>query len=137
MASVLEIISLCLVFILCVICTMSDLRTGLIYNKVLVVFFAIAVILDVIYYGIIRDGLVVDFTANVVVLTVASLFLFFSHSFAGGDCKMLIVLALLYPAGCYLVMNDSRITLIATLAFAIFAGYCYLLCNSVWSIITK
>ena len=50
---------------------------------------------------------------------------------------MLIVLALLYPAGCYLVMNDSRITLIATLAFAIFAGYCYLLCNSVWSIINK
>jgi len=137
MAGVLEIISLCLVLVLCCICTTSDFRSGLIYNKVLVVFFVIAVIFDAVYYGIVFNGLFIDFAANVVAVTVVSLFLFFSHSFAGGDCKMLIVLALLYPAGCYLAVNDSRITLIAALAFAIFAGYCYLLCHSVWSIINK
>ena len=133
----LEVVCLCLIAALCYLCTRSDLRHGMIYNKVLAVFLLLAIALDAVYYGFFVQDLFYDFTVNVLVVAVASLYLFFSHSFAGGDCKMMIVVALLFPARFYWVFGNSNITLVFTIAFAIFAGYCYLLISSIWAIATK
>ena len=132
-----EIACLCLIMVLCYLCTKSDLQSGIIYNKVLVVFFGLAVAVDAVYYGIFVQDLFYDFLLNFVVVAVVSLYLFYSHSFAGGDCKMMIVIALLFPARFCWVIGNSNTTLVFAIAFAIFAGYCYLLGNSIWSIVTK
>lgn len=132
----LETISLCLAFVLCVLCTRSDIRKGVIYNKILVIFFAFAVVIDGLYYGIFAHDIIFDFIPNVLMVAVISLYLFYTHSFAGGDCKMTIVLSLLYPARCYLVYGTSIMTLFFALGFAIFAGYIYLFVSSVRAILT-
>ena len=132
-----EIASLCLAACLCVLCTRSDMREGIIYNKDLVIFLALAVGIDIAYYGFFAQDLLFDFLPNLLVVAVVSLYLFYSHSFAGGDCKITIVLALLYPARYYLVYGRSAITLIFAIGFAIFAGYIYLLVSSIRAIITK
>lgn len=132
-----EIICLCLILVLCFICTKTDLQSGMIYNKVLVIFLMLAGLLDVIYYGIFVQDLLVDFLINVTVVASVSLFLFFSHSFAGGDCKMMLVISLLFPARFYWGIGNSNITFVYVIALAIFAGYCYLLVNSLWAIITN
>lgn len=134
---VLEVICLCLIVSLCCICIKSDLQCGMIYNKVLGVFLILALVLDSIYYGFFVQDLFYDFVINVLVVSVVSLFLFYSHSFAGGDCKMLIVLAFLFPARLYWGFGNTNSTLVFTIVFAIFSGYCYLLVNSLWSIVTK
>lgn len=134
---VLESLSLILLTVLCYLCTKSDLQVGLIYNKVLGIFLALALIVDACYYGFFVHDLFGAFMLNVVVVTVSSLYLFYSHSFAGGDCKMMIVVALLFPARLYWTFGSTNITLVFTLVFAIFAGYCYLLGNSIWAIATK
>ena len=47
----LEIVNLCLAVCLCVICTRSDVREGIIYNKILVIFTVAAGLIDGVYYG--------------------------------------------------------------------------------------
>jgi len=134
---VLEIISLCLMICLCVICTKSDISEGLVRNKVLAAFLCVAIIIDCLYYGFFARDLFFDFLPNLVVVTIISLLLFYSHSFAGGDCKMTIVLAFLYPARYYLVYRESIYTLVFAIGLAILAGYFYLLISSIKAIVTK
>lgn len=134
---ILEVICLCLIAVLCFLCTRSDLQYGIIYNKVLAVFLVFAIILDAIYYGFFAQDLLYDFIINVIVVVVISLYLFYSHSFAGGDCKMMIVIALLFPGRLYWNFGHSNTTLVFAIAFAILAGYCYLLISSIWAIASK
>ena len=133
----LETFSLILVLLLCILSIKSDMSTGLIRNKILSIFIIIGVFLDIIYYGYFATDLFFEFLINFLIVALLSLFLFYSHSFAGGDSKLVIVLALLYPANYYLGYNQTNITLFFVLGFAIFSGYCYLLINSLWSISTK
>ncbi len=51
MTVAIEITQMCLIAALCYLCTRSDLRYGMIYNKVLVVFLVLAIVLDAVYYG--------------------------------------------------------------------------------------
>lgn len=134
---ILEIISLSLITILCYVCTKSDLRFGMIYNRTLATFLLPTLVIDSVYYGFFARDLSTAYLINAAIVSVVSLCLFYSHSFAGGDCKMMIVIALLFPARFYWDVNDSNITLIFVIAFAILAGYCYLLGNALWSIWSK
>ncbi len=133
----LEMICLCLSLVLCIYCTYSDLQKGLIRNKILGIFAIIGIILDIVYYGIYAQDLFADFLFNFLIVTIVCLFLFFSHSFAGGDCKMAVVLSLLYPARNYLTYNQSNKTLLFAIGFAILTGYIYLLIDASRAIVTR
>ena len=133
----LELCFLCLIVALCYLCTKSDLSAGMIYNKILGGFLLLAILLDAVYYGFFVRDMAFEFMVNVGIVAAVSLYLFYSHTFAGGDCKMMIVLSLLFPARWYWCLGTSNATLIFVIAFAIFAGYCYLLGYSVIAIITK
>ena len=133
----LEGICLLLSGCLCIICTRSDLSKGIIPNRIIFIFAACAIILDILYYSLFARDLAFDFIFNLIVVSFISIYLFYTHSFAGGDCKMAIVLALLYPARYYVIYGNNDITLIFALGFALLAGYIYLLINSIMQIVTK
>lgn len=137
MQNILEVISFCLMGVLCFLCSKSDLRDGIIHNKILAVFLGCAIALDAVYYGFFVKDLFRDFALNISVITAVSLYFFYSHSFAGGDCKLIIVLAMLYPARYYLMYGSSRTTLLFAVGLAILAGYCYLFCSSIGAILSK
>ena len=115
--------------------SISDFRNGKIYNKTLVAFLGAAIILDVVYYGFVARDLLKPALLNIAILIVFSLVMFYSHIFAGGDCKLLIVLSLLYPAEFYWLYGNSPVTLLFAPGFAIFFGYIYLLIVSAMNII--
>lgn len=133
----LEILSICLIALLCFICIKSDLKVGLIYNKVLLFFVGCAVVIALVYYGIYVNDLLFYYLINNAIVALVGVYLFYSHSFAGGDCKMTIVIALLFPARYYWWLDNNGFTLMFFIAFAIFAGYCYLLISSVLKIVSK
>lgn len=137
MLNFVEIVSFLLMGMLCIQCTKSDLKFGLIYNRILTIFFGCAVFLDAVYYGFFAKDLFRDFAFNFLVVSLLSLYLFFTHSFAGGDCKLAIVLSMLYPARYYLNYRGNATTLVFAIGLALFAGYCYLLVYSIISIATK
>lgn len=137
MMYLLETVNLCLAICLCAMCSRSDICSGTIHNKTLAVFTAGAVLIDIVYYGFLARDLLWDFLANLTIIVAVSLYLFYSHYFAGGDCKMTMVLALLYPARFYVEYKNSIVTLIFAIGVSIFTGYIYLLGDSVKAILMK
>ena len=83
-----------LLFILCVIASGSDIKEGLIHNRLLASIGACAIVLDIVYFAAFSKELVVPFLLNTGLNIIISVLLFFTHSIAGGDCKMLIVISL-------------------------------------------
>lgn len=118
-----------------ILTSITDTRKGRIYNKTLLIFTLIGLILDVIYYGVLARDLFISFVLNFVIIALISLTLFYTHTFAGGDCKLSLVMALLYPANKYLMYGISKATLYFALCIAIFYGYIYLLGSSLSSLI--
>ena len=132
---VIDYILLLSMMILGVIASVGDIRRGLISNRLLAAFAVIGLLFDIIYYGVFIRDLLFVFVINVAVNTIIGLVLYATHALAGGDCKMIPVLSLLYPAGMYLEYGASKITLSVSLCFAILYGYIYLLMTALWKLI--
>lgn len=130
-----EVIYGILFVLLGILTSRSDFKEGRIYNKVLAIFALASVILGTVYYGYYARDLIILFLINFVVLVIISFILFYSHSFAGGDCKLILVMGLLYPANYYLIYGNSTITLLFALGIAILYGYMYLLASSIYGLI--
>lgn len=131
----LEIILILLMAGISIMTVKTDLKEGLIYNKTIMIYATAGLTLDLLYYGIWNRNYAKDFLINFIIVAVISLALYFSYSFAGGDCKLIITMALLYPAGFYLGYGRSHYTLFAAIGFACFYGYIYLLLISVIALI--
>lgn len=134
---IIEKLLMIMLFSLGVLASISDMREGHIYNKMLLVFSACALGLDLIYYGYFARDLILLFLMNFGIVTLISLVLFYTHSFAGGDCKLMLVMALIYPANYYLMYGQVRMTLFFTLCIAIFYGYLYLIGYSIYGLIRR
>ena len=118
-----------------IMASISDVSDGRIYNKTLLGFAFLGVVLGAIYYGYMARGLFGLFIINFVIIALISLILFYTHSFAGGDCKLTLVMAILYPANEYLIYGKSEVTLYYALCLAILYGYFYLLLFSIYSLV--
>lgn len=132
-----EMVGLILVAILCLASARTDIKDGLVPNKLLIPFAGVAVIYDVIYYGLFAPDLIMAFAADAAVVSLISLALFYTHSFAGGDCKLAIVLSLLFPAGCYFHAWGTSFTLVVALVLSLVFGYIYLLLNALFLLAKK
>ena len=133
--AIVEIMMLIILVILGGIASVSDIRKGIIPNKIVFAFAVVGIILDGIYYGVFSQDTFGLFELNLLVTTAISLGLYFSHSLAGGDCKLIPVMALLFPAGMYMTYGKTEITLFVAIFFAIFYGYIYMLVVSAWRIV--
>ncbi|SCH58028.1 Flp pilus assembly protein%2C protease CpaA [uncultured Roseburia sp.] len=118
-----------------IIVSISDVKDGYIYNKTLLFFAMIAIVLEIIYYGYFARDLLWLFVMNLGIITFIGMILFYTHSFAGGDCKLTIVMAMLYPANYYLVYGKVEMTLYFALCIAILYGYFYLLGFSIYAVV--
>ena len=133
----LELLSGILFLLLGMMTSFSDLKEGCIYNRTLLIFTGLSAVIDLIYYGYYARDLFLLFLINFIMLAVISLVLFYSHSFAGGDCKLVLVMGLLYPADYYLVYGNTAVTIFFALGIAILYGYAYLLLASVYGLLSK
>ena len=122
---IIELLYVVLFLSLGLITSITDFREGKIYNKTLVSFLIIGIQLNTIYYGYFAQDLIGIFFANFIVASIISLLLFYTHAIAGGDCKLILVLLLLYPANYYIVYGNSNITLFFSLGISIFYAYIY------------
>ena len=115
--------------------SISDIKEGMIYNKDIMFFLILTVTVDVLYYAMYDGKMIIWFLGNFAIVALISLVLFFSNSFAGGDCKLLILLGGLYPARFYLMYNGNYLTLYLAVGIAVLLGYGYLVIDSVYKLI--
>lgn len=133
--TIIEILSYIALLLLGIEASITDIRNGHIYNKILLCFAVCGVVLNIIYYGYFARDLFVLFVGNYLLIAAISLWLFYSHSFAGGDCKLILVMGILYPANYYVIYGTNEITIFFAIGFAILYGYIYLLIASLFSLI--
>ena len=134
---ILEGLSLLVLICLGVYASVSDIRNGIIKNRVLAAGALYAVFADGFYYGLWGRELAVIFFVNLAVISALALVLFFTRSWAGGDCKLLFVFALLYPAGKYFTYNGQTVTLVFAVFAAFLIGYIYLIADYIFAAVHK
>ena len=132
-----ELISLMLLFLLGLICSVSDIKKGYIYNKVLLLFLILGTVSTTVYFIFFAKDMLLLYCLNLIIATVCAVVLFYTHSFAGGDTKLFIVMSIMFPARLYLIYGESRLTLLFALCFSIFYGYLYLLFSTIIRLIRK
>lgn len=115
----------------------TDIRAGYIYNKELAAAFIPGTVLNVVYYTVFVRDITWDFLLNLAVVLLLELLLYKMHAYAGGDLKLGMLLAYLYPARMYAPYSGVIVTLFFYIGFAIFYGYIYLLADAVRRAVTK
>lgn len=133
---VIELISLSLFLALGVLASITDVKRGIISNKVVLIFFSAGVVIDAIYYGFFARDLVTDFLINFGIIVIISLVLYFSKTWAAGDVKLLITLSLLIPARSFVAINGHIYTLPLGVGIAFIIAYLFLLSLGIYSFIT-
>jgi len=128
---IIESVQISMIVLIGCYATISDLKTGLIKNKVLLPAISVGIILSALYYGLFYRALFQTYLANVAILVLVIAVLFLTHSWAGGDCKLMLTIALLYPSRHY-VQNDAiPYSLFLIPVFAFLFGYLYLIIDSI------
>lgn len=122
-----ELFQLLLITVTGVIATYTDINYQTIPNKLILISGGISLLTVSMYYIFFARAFVIQFIINFLIMTAVSLILFFSHSWAGGDCKLFIVFAMAYPARLYISNGNSSLTLFYTVCFSFAVGYFYLL----------
>ena len=110
-------------FALCIFTAHSDATRGIVENRLMLVGFTAAVILDACAYILIAPWLGITFLTNAVIAIVVSIFLYMANVWAGGDCKLFVVLSLLLPAADYLMIGECLLGSIPILIVAFILGY--------------
>lgn len=121
-----------LLLVTSVYASVTDIRQGIIKNQLLLAAFLVGLILNGIeWFAFGGDGVLVQ-AVNVGVMSLFSLLLYMTHVWAGGDCKLMIVLGSLVPYQLYMPVPHLWFSLVSILAFSFGFSYIYLLVDSVY-----
>ena len=131
---VLEVTLLCLILYIGIRSSYTDLNFGYIYNKDLIPVFFIGSVINAIYYLYYVQDIVLDFLINILIVFIIQTLLYGIHSFAGGDFKLGMLFAFLYPARLYLPYQGMITTLFGALCIAFIYGYLFILISSIYRI---
>ena len=131
MLTVTDIILAVVLLFVCGYAAVSDIRTGKIKNSVLLAAGALSLIAVAVKLLIFdqSDGVLILQNAGITALIGLAGYLF--RIWAGGDCKVLAVIALAFPSLCYFDYNGIRLTLWMIPAAAFCISFLYVLTDSV------
>ncbi|WP_202949447.1 prepilin peptidase, partial [Oscillibacter ruminantium] len=115
----------------CIFVTVTDIRHGLIQNKVLFVTAMLGLIGNLIYYTIFAKVYVIAFALNLAVMMAISIAFYALHIWAAGDSKLLMLTVFLIPARIYYAGNNVTATvIIMIIIFSI--AYIYIIGESIY-----
>lgn len=123
-----------LITVLCCTCcyvTVTDLKKGIIQNKVLLIAGTIGLFANAVYYAFFARDLVLAFVLNLIVMIVLSVALYALHIWAAGDSKLLMLTIFLIPTRIYYEGNYvTATTVILIIIFSI--AYLFVLAESLY-----
>lgn len=117
-------IGICFVLIiLCGIVTYTDLKYGKISNKIVIGLGSILAIINVI--NVILSDECSGYLINLSVVVIIAIALYAWHVWAGGDCKLMFMIAFATPASIYWEINSLKYTFWIVYAFVFSFGFIY------------
>lgn len=110
----------------------TDIRYGIIQNKILAAGICAGGILDCIYYGIFATEFLTTFLINVVVVMALAVALYAFYFWAAGDSKLLISVVLLFPARLYDAGGSLKVQALMMIVIIFLIAYLYVVFDSVY-----
>ena len=130
MMEIIETALLICLLCVCIYGAASDIKSGIISNRVLLPYSCIGIVLDIVYYIIQHKEYQAAFVVNFIIAVGSALFFYLVHIWAGGDSKMLITCMLLYPVRCCYTYHGSKGTFYFVIMFSFAIGFLYLVFSS-------
>lgn len=109
-----------LAVLLCIVCSISDTRFGVIPNRILLVFSIFAVLLNGLYYGLFNREGFAPFLLNFAIVAICAIGLYLLDLWAAGDAKFFVVLSLMFP---FSFVNDQGAVLVAPMSLMIVVSF--------------
>lgn len=111
-----EAVMLAIMAVFCVHATLTDLKNGVVKNKLLLLGACFSLILNAIYYSLFAREYFFAFTINFVVMSFLSVIFYATHIWAAGDSKLLIFVISLIPARIYYSGENVAATVLILIA---------------------
>lgn len=125
-----DYIIIILIILNCIISSYTDLREGVIRNRFLFIIGMLTAFLNIISLYVNKDIISNTYITQIAISIIIALVLYFFRIWAGGDCKLYIVIIVSIP--CFVVntffLGISMIVYIPILAFML--GYIYIIVDS-------
>ena len=131
-----EVVLSGIIVIVSVISFFTDLTRGIVPNRLLLYAAGIGLILDSVYYGFLVSDVILEFLLNLSFVAVGSLLMFVAKIWGGGDTKLSLLLAFLFPARLYFYYRDEMFPILNAFIFAFSLGLIYLAVESIWLLCT-
>lgn len=126
-----EAVLITLLICMCGYVTITDLRHGIIQNKVLLTAGAIGLLANAIYYLFFGRQFFIAFMLNISVMMAISITFYALHIWAAGDSKLLMLTIFLIPARIYYKGNNVTATVvIMIIIFSV--AYLYIIGESIY-----
>ena len=121
-----------LMVLLLVQTSISDLKTGKIPNKVIVVFVGIGVIGIIPYYALFAQDCLFSYLVNTFLAVGISIVLYSTGIWGAGDCKLLIATIALFPARLYCINNRSVASCFLLIALVFVVAFAYIVAETIF-----
>ena len=130
-----ESLLLGMILIVSVISFVTDVTKGIVLNKLLLRAVYFGLVINGIYYGYYCSDVFVEYLINLIFITFLSVLMFAGKVWGGGDTKLSILLAFLFPARLYFYYRDELFPILNAFIFAFSIGLIYLVLESAWMLI--
>lgn len=134
---VIEALKISLLVALCICASTSDIKCGIISNKIILTFSLFGLAVDVFDWITYNPSCFKYQLINIAAVAVVSIALYAFRIWAGGDCKLMIAISLLIPYDFYADLINKQISLVAVLAVIFGISYIYLVADSIIFAIKK
>lgn len=134
---IIDILKLILLVSLCIYTSITDIKDGIVQNKVIAISTILGLVLNAVDWLVLPSENIVVQLLNIIIVDLIALLLYAFHFWAGGDCKLVFAICFLVPYSMYISSRNSQITLPLMLGITFSINYVFLLLNSVFLFIKR
>ena len=125
-----ETTMLAVLIVACVIAAICDIKNSIVPNAVILFSIVVEIILSVFYYSLFVYDITLEYVFNVALAILISLLLYGLQIWGGGDSKMLLMIAIGYPARIYGYLGSEYFPLVNLYAIIFSVGFIFILLDS-------
>lgn len=132
-----EAILMALITLLGIYVSYTDIKDGIIQNKILLLMSIVGIIINVIYFFILKNEFLIIYFTNLIIVSIIAFCFYVFHLWAAGDSKLLICINILFPARLYDNDQFSFAPSINAIIYIFLAAYIYIVIDSIFKFIKK
>lgn len=130
-----EAILMVLIILLGIYVSYTDIKDGIIQNKILLLMSIMGIIINIVYFIVLKNEFLAIYFTNLIIVSIIAFCFYIFHLWAAGDSKLLICINILFPARLYDNDKFSFAPSINAIIYIFLAAYIYIVIDSIFQFI--